>query len=834
MTFVVLLVAMLACFSGLAYAEEPAGDSMAGDAQAVEQTAEEGVVESAADETAVPEAADESAADDAEPVVSDAGTQEETLPAGDDASADVLPDNGEDADPAVTEVAQDVTGEEAAGDPEAPASDDESADNATPVVEAAPAAAAATAASTVASTPVAAPKKTAKKAPEANPIKAGWYSLTTILKTSLRVEVRNSGSKTGTKLLLKKNGATTGQAFKLVKYGNYWRLKSGVGFKTRVTMDKSGNVYLSTKGGTSTLFKLVANADGSYRLVNVKYKKALTIEGGTAKKGAYLIGAKSSAKNKAQAFNLVTRKGILNEGVYSMRTWLGSKYAVAPKKSSLAVGKTAALVKYGAKVPQKWQVSIVPGKVNIYTIECIATGYRLTGASGTASLQKVNNQKNQMWKVIGTNGQVMLKNMATKQVLQVNGTKAKKNALVICAKSTKDDNQRFTMKYANVMGSGYYEFDSAANAKLALEVKGSSESSGATVQVATDSNGLNQRWYYDKSSKTLSNVNSGLVLTVKDGNASSGVAIVQAKASGEKTQKWKFQYMGGGKFRLVSAANEGLALNASGTKSGANAKLAKVSTSTKQGWTVREQKASVTTTKQLKMTLDQMIKWQKAGNPYISSYSAAQLRNVLDPAKCSKYQFLDLRKSAGVSAKQLDAFINTYGSKGKLKGLGVAFVSAGKTYKVNEVYLLAHAILESGWGSSTLANGYKYSGGYIDGKKYKAGTYYNFYGIGAYDSSPLSGGRKLAIINGWNSPSKAVTGAAKWIANNYIYASSYPQYTLYNMKWDTDRSSATKAYGWHQYATSPDWAKSIASLIESCFKLTGATGSMSFVKPVYK
>ena len=210
------------------------------------------------------------------------------------------------------------------------------------------------------------------------------------------------------------------------------------------------------------------------------------------------------------------------------------------------------------------------------------------------------------------------------------------------------------------------------------------------------------------------------------------------------------------------------------------------------------------------------------------------MKKVLDPANCNKYQFLDLRKSAGATAAQLDAFINTYGSKGKLKGLGAAFVSAGKTYKVNEVYLLAHAILESGWGSSTLANGYKYSGGTIDGKKYKAGTYYNFYGIGAYDSSPLSGGRKLAIINGWNTPSKAVTGAAKWIANNYVYASSYPQYTLYNMKWDTDRSNATQAYGWHQYATSPDWAQSIASLMESCFKLVKTTGSLSYIKPVYK
>ena len=122
-----------------------------------------------------------------------------------------------------------------------------------------------------------------------------------------------------------------------------------------------------------------------------------------------------------------------------------------------------------------------------------------------------------------------------------------------------------------------------------------------------------------------------------------------------------------------------------------------------------------------------------------------------------------------VSAAQLDAYIasTANGRTGTLAGNGEAFVNAARRYGVNEVYLLAHAILESGWGTSTLAKGYVYDGKtLVDGKTWPKGTYYNFYGIGAYDSSPLSGGRALAIKNGWDTPEKAIHGAARWIATN--------------------------------------------------------------------
>ena len=151
-------------------------------------------------------------------------------------------------------------------------------------------------------------------------------------------------------------------------------------------------------------------------------------------------------------------------------------------------------------------------------------------------------------------------------------------------------------------------------------------------------------------------------------------------------------------------------------------------------------------------------------------------------------------------------------------------MAASKKYGVNECYLLAHAIIESGWGTSDLASGFRYNGK----------TYYNFYGIGAYDGNALSGGRGAAVKYGWSSPSLAIMGAAEFISENYVYGSPYKQNTLYNMKWDYLRSNDTMARGWHQYASDPYWPTSIAGLMDECYRYNGFSPSLSYTVPKYK
>ena len=181
-----------------------------------------------------------------------------------------------------------------------------------------------------------------------------------------------------------------------------------------------------------------------------------------------------------------------------------------------------------------------------------------------------------------------------------------------------------------------------------------------------------------------------------------------------------------------------------------------------------------------------------------------------------------------------------------LSGKGSVFASAAKSAGLNEAYLVAHTCLESGWGKSRLARGEYYNGeGYWytgkDGNRYwaalpgyPAGTYYNLFGIGAYDSDPHKFGVEASIKNGWNSVDSAIYGAAEWIARNYVYAVSYAQPTLYDMKWDVARSNATKKYGWHQYATDVQWAKKIGRLIGSCYSTAGVSSpDVRYLVPQY-
>src|SRR5699024_4125580 len=80
--------------------------------------------------------------------------------------------------------------------------------------------------------------------------------------------------------------------------------------------------------------------------------------------------------------------------------------------------------------------------------------------------------------------------------------------------------------------------------------------------------------------------------------------------------------------------------------------------------------------------------------------------NFINDGK-QQFQFLDLAKPSGASAKDLNKFLK---GKGILEGKGQAFIDAAKEHGVNDIYLISHAILETGRGTSDLATGIKYKG----------------------------------------------------------------------------------------------------------------------------
>ncbi|MCD8859215.1 glucosaminidase domain-containing protein [Staphylococcus gallinarum] len=217
------------------------------------------------------------------------------------------------------------------------------------------------------------------------------------------------------------------------------------------------------------------------------------------------------------------------------------------------------------------------------------------------------------------------------------------------------------------------------------------------------------------------------------------------------------------------------------------------------------------------MTLDQAVALQKGLNtkPQIQRVpgkwedaTSAEIKSAMDSNKLvndatQKYQFLRLDKAQNINATDLNKLLV---GKGILEGQGAAFSQAAKENNINEVYLISHALLETGNGTSTLANG----GNVVNNKVVtnQPTKYYNMFGIGAVDHDAVKQGFITAKNNGWDSVKKAIVGGAQFIASSYI---NQGQNTLYKMRWNPDNP------GVHQYATDVAWAKHNATRIKSFY-----------------
>lgn len=190
----------------------------------------------------------------------------------------------------------------------------------------------------------------------------------------------------------------------------------------------------------------------------------------------------------------------------------------------------------------------------------------------------------------------------------------------------------------------------------------------------------------------------------------------------------------------------------------------------------------------------------------------ADIKRYIDPKGEGEelFQHIRLDETIGVPADDLNRLL---AGKGILEGLGEAFITGGKEHGLNEAYLISHAFLETGLGTSELAKGVEV--GMDEDKNLTVVTetnranlkkikkVYNMFGIGAVDSCPIECGAKAAYENKWFSPEKAVEDGARWIGKDYIY-NEFSQNTLYKMKWNPKMSEGQQ---WKQYATDIEWAR---------------------------
>ncbi len=265
------------------------------------------------------------------------------------------------------------------------------------------------------------------------------------------------------------------------------------------------------------------------------------------------------------------------------------------------------------------------------------------------------------------------------------------------------------------------------------------------------------------------------------------------------------------------------------------AAIKEFSTPIKPGSSVNELLGEITYN-DLNYTLDAFVDKQYAKKPpiyrsfgYTGQAEKNDIKMYMDTERLmvddyAIYQFMKLTYIEGITAENLNSLFD---SKGILAGKGQDFLDASKLHDVNPAYLVSHAILETSNGNSQLAKGVDYTTS--DGTVVKV---YNFFGIGAHDNDPINLGAKRAYDEGWFTPTDAIIGGAKWIAEGYIHSTNSSiadQDTLYEMKWNIHNYTDP----WHQYATDIAWAykqiKNLKNILDAC-----PNAKLEFEIPRYK
>ena len=538
--------------------------------------------------------------------------------------------------------------------------------------------------------------------------------------------------------------------------------------------------------------------------------------------------------------------GALAPGTYSVASALGSSHVLDAAGAGAADGTAAQVYSANGTDAQAWVVE--DAGAGYVTVRNAASGLALdvpgANASSGAQLQlwTPNGSWAQKWVAVRDGGGIRLVS-ALSDSLSVDlpgASTADATRLQLYA-----DNGTAAQRWSfiapgctQLVPNGIYVVKSSLNTNYVLDVSGASSENGANVQVYEANETAAQLFAFSWNAGyyNIFNLGSGKYLDLENGSKLDGVNIQQWGTTPNDNSKWSLRANKDGSFSLVNyASNICMSVASQSIGNYVNVEGHKISGSASQKWML-EQSASIETIS-YDFTL-QSISMLNGG----SGYGNDAVTTALDPTSAPYgsdyfYQFADCRGFTGqVSGAQINRIIDNSGTgrSGVFAGKGQAIVDAAKAANINEMYLMAHIMTETAWGTSDQARGKHFDAGDATiklGSQYYTkwcpeGRYYNFIGWGAYDSNPDTA-YDFSRYYGWNSIESALMGAAEKVAENYIFNG---QETVYEMRWNPDAASIGRT---HQYCTDINWARTIASIMGYNYRFIGVTPSVSYRVPSY-
>ena len=226
--------------------------------------------------------------------------------------------------------------------------------------------------------------------------------------------------------------------------------------------------------------------------------------------------------------------------------------------------------------------------------------------------------------------------------------------------------------------------------------------------------------------------------------------------------------------------------------------------------------------------------------------SLGQYVDAINPNNSSsKYEFLRVNRYRDINVAGLNKALQ---NMGVLAGQAQIINDVSRDYNIDPLYFVAQSILETGRGTSALAQGVTideianenapiYRNGHLVGyqmiKLPHPVTVFNLFGIGAKNNLPgfpnRAGilGTTYAYKHGWTTVPKAIEGAAKFLSNHYIHG-VYNQNTPYKVRYSPNANNV-----WHEYASILHYGNDIGEIINQYSYLYDSDDTFTFDIPVF-
>ena len=179
-----------------------------------------------------------------------------------------------------------------------------------------------------------------------------------------------------------------------------------------------------------------------------------------------------------------------------------------------------------------------------------------------------------------------------------------------------------------------------------------------------------------------------------------------------------------------------------------------------------------------------------------------------------QYQFMELSGTTGISEESLDQLLENHPV---LHNKGGDFKEAGEKHNINEIYLVAHALMQSEGPEEELISGVTVDS--IAGTSEEEMVVYNVFGIEATGAEPGQEGGEFAYEQGWDSLEESILQGAELLSQDYINHATATQNTLYAMRWDPSNRGA------NPFSTNIAWAEEQAEILHSLYRDLGIQGS---------